>query len=75
MTLGVVLHLLLDSTLYPFVDLNHFILLYPFSWQVFGLPLYWLLAYAFPASLLVILVIALAEGEHHKLASRLGFGK
>ena len=37
MSTGVLCHFVIDASIYPFFGIEHYLLLYPFSWAVYGL--------------------------------------
>jgi len=37
MKLGIITHFILDAAMFPFNGIEHYLLLYPFTWQIFGI--------------------------------------
>jgi hypothetical protein len=54
--LGSATHFALDITMYPYYGAGHYLLLYPFSWTQFGIPLYYLTEYLTP----IVVIFAIA---------------
>ena len=53
--LGVLCHFALDASIYPFYGIEHYLLLYPFSWKAYGVEAS---EYIFPFSTLGLLYLA-----------------
>lgn len=54
LALGVLIHFLLDAMMFPFSGIEHYLLLFPFSWSVVGVSLSWVFDYLVAFSLLII---------------------
>ncbi len=54
LTAGVAIHFLLDAMMYPLSGIEHYLLLFPFSWSIAGVNLPWLTDYLAVFNLIIL---------------------